>query len=277
MSVPAAAPPGARRIARSFLFVPGGRPERFDKALAAGAHTVIVDLEDAVAPDAKDAARAAVGAWVAPRRPVAIRINGATTRWFEDDLRLCAEPGVAAVVLPKAEDPAEIERVRAACGEAIAILPIIETAQGLWNALAVARAPGVERLFFGSLDYQLDLGLTDEDLLHARSELVLVSRLADRLAPVDGVTVAFDRPETLARDLDRSRRLGFGGKLCIHPRQVEAVNTAFRPTEEEIAWAARVVEADAHAAGAAVAVDGRMVDRPVLLKARTILDDASGG
>src|SRR4051812_5399753 len=133
-----------QRIARSYLFVPGGRPDRFDKALAAGAHAVIIDLEDAVALDGKDSARTAVEAWLSPAHPVAIRINGATTAWFDDDLRLAGHPGVHAIVLPKAEHPDEIARVRSVAGTWVAVLPIIETAQGLWNALAVAQSPGVK-------------------------------------------------------------------------------------------------------------------------------------
>ena len=108
-------------------------------------------------------------------------------------------------------------------------------------------------------------------LIHARSQLVLVSRVAGIAAPVDGVTPSIDDADALRRDTGRARALGFGAKLCIHPRQVPAVNEAFRPSESEIAWARRVVDADAVSGGAAVAVDGRMVDRPVLLKARAIL------
>ncbi len=262
------------RIARSYLFVPGARPDRFAKALAAGADRVILDLEDAVPPEGKDAARDAVTAWVSATHPVTVRINAAGTPWFAADVKACAHAGIEAIVLPKAEDPQVIAEVFAATGTRAAVLPLVETAQGLWKALDIARAPGVERLLFGTLDFQLDLGIRDDDLLHYRSQLVLVSRLADRLPPVDGVTPSFDDPAVLERDVLRARALGFGGKLCIHPRQVAAVNAAFRPSGEEIAWARRVVEADARAQGAAVAVDGKMVDRPVLLKAQGILADA---
>lgn len=262
------------RIARSYLFVPGARPERFQKALAAGAHRVIIDLEDAVPLDGKNDAREAVAAWLSSKHPVAIRINGAGTAWFEDDLGLCVNEGVEAIVLPKAEDASVIAGIRHVTGDRVAVLPLIETARGLWNALDVARAPGVERLLFGALDYQLDLGIVEEELLHARSQLVLASRVADLLPPVDGVTAAFDDPAIVRREAQRARAIGFGGKLCIHPRQVPEVNAAFRPTEQEIAWAQRVVAADAASPGAAVAVDGKMVDRPVLIKAQSILVEA---
>jgi citrate lyase subunit beta/citryl-CoA lyase len=154
------------------------------------------------------------------------------------------------------------------------VLPLIESAQGLWNALAVAQAPNVKSVLFGSLDYQADLGISDDDLLCARSQLVLVSRVAGIEPPVDGVTQAIDDPELLRRDCHRSRQLGFAGKLCIHPSQVDIVNGCFAPVAEEVAWAERVVEAFGRAQGNAVQVDGRMVDRPVLLKAQAILREA---
>jgi citrate lyase subunit beta/citryl-CoA lyase len=265
-------------IARTYLFVPGTRPERIPKALASGAHAVIVDLEDAVPPADKARARDAIAGALDAARPVLVRINAAGTPWFDDDVRLCRHAGVAGVVLPKTEDATGIARVRAGVAvRAFPVFPLVETALGLWNAPAIARAPGVARLLFGSIDYQLDLGLADDELLHARSQLVLVSRVAELPAPVDGVTTAIDDVEAIRRDTNRARALGFGGKLCIHPAQVEFVNAAFRPTTDEVAWATRVVAADAAAGGAAVAVDGRMVDRPVLLKAREILAGAARG
>jgi len=256
---------------RSYLFVPGNRPERFAKALASGAHAVIVDLEDAVPIAQKEAARAAVAEWLAPGQPVFVRINAAGTAWFDDDVRLCETPGLAGIVLPKAESADAIGAIRSRVGDRVPVLPLIESARGMWNALAVARCSGVARLVFGSIDYQADMGITDDELIDARSRLVLASRVAEIAPPVDGVTTAIDDADVLRRDAQRARSLGFGAKLCIHPKQVELVNQAFRPSDEEIAWARRVVEADGAANGAAVAVDGKMVDRPVLLKARAIL------
>ena len=258
---------------RSYLFVPGNRPDRFDKACATRAHAVIVDLEDAVPAAAKERARDALAQWLTPQRPVLVRVNAADTTWFADDLRACARPGVGGIVLPKAERADDVERVAAACRDA-PVLPLIESAQGLWNALAVAQAPNVKALLFGSLDYQADLGISDDDLLHARSQIVIVSRVAGIEPPVDGVTQAIDDPELLRRDCHRSRQLGFAAKLCIHPRQVDIVNGCFAPTADEIAWAQRVVDAFGRAQGNAVQVDGRMVDRPVLLKAQAILREA---
>jgi citrate lyase subunit beta / citryl-CoA lyase len=181
------------KTARSWLFVPGNRPERFAKALAAGADAVIVDLEDAVPPGEKPAARGHAAAWVSPEHPVLVRVNGADTEWFRDDIGMCAAAGVAAVVLPKAERVEDIQSIDKP------VLPIIETARGFWNVLALARAPNVQRLMFGSIDFQNDLGISGEgeELLYFRSQLVLVSRIAELPAPVDGITTVFDTPDAV--------------------------------------------------------------------------------
>lgn len=259
--------------ARSFLFVPGDRPERIAKAWGSGADNVIVDLEDAVPPRGKDAARAALFAALTPAAPVLVRINGADTPWFEQDLAMCHQSGVAGIVLPKAERVEDLDRVAAVVGRRRPIHALIETAAGLWNAMAIAQHAAVARLLFGSIDLQLDLGIGgDDDELDAfRSQLVLVSRLARLPAPVDGVTVTFDDPEPVRADALRARRFGFGAKLCIHPRQIAVVNAAFSPTVEELRWAERVLEAVRQSNGAAVALDGRMIDRPVVLRAEAIL------
>lgn len=257
---------------RSYLFVPGDRPERVAKARAAGADAVIVDLEDAVAPENKAAARDAVAGALQVAQPVVLRINGADTAWFAEDARLAAHPGVAAVMLPKADSPAAVATLRDV-GGGKSVLALVETAAGMANLRALAAAPGVARLVFGSIDFQLDLDVSDDDLalLPFRMRLVLASRVANLPAPVDGVTTAFDDPARVEHEARRARSLGFGGKLCIHPRQVPIVNGAFSPTAAELAWAQRVIDAAAAAGGAAVAVDGKMVDAPVLARARRLL------
>ena len=157
---------------------------------------------------------------------------------------------------------------------ACAVIAIIETAAGFEGIDAVARTPGVVRLAFGSLDLQADLGIDDGDLpLHYfRSRIVLAARLGGLAAPIDGVCTALDDDGVLAAELARARRFGFGGKLCIHPRQVAAVGAAFRPTAEQLSWAERVVAAAG--SGAAARVDGRMVDAPVVARARELLRQA---
>lgn len=258
---------------RSYLFVPADRPERIAKARAAGADAVIVDLEDAVSPDAKTQARDAMEANLDPLQPVWIRINGPETEWFRDDVDLCRAPGVGGVVLPKSERVEDIRYIAERLGDDVPVLALIESARGMWNAHAIAHTGWVVRLGFGALDFQLDLGIAGDDdaLLHFRSQLVLVSRVAGILPPVDGVTTALGDVETLRQDASRARRLGFGAKLCIHPNQIAPVNECFGPSAEEIAWARRVVGAVAAAEHGAVAVDGKMVDRPVLARAQAIL------
>lgn len=260
---------------RSLLFVPANRSDRFTKALSSGADAVVIDLEDAVPPDEKAHARSAVASWLSADRKVYIRVNGADTPWFRDDLTLARMPGVAGVMLPKAERIDEVFTV-ACVGAGTAVLPMIESAAGLNNVQTIARAQGVQRLVFGSIDFQLDTGIRGDDmeLLPHRSQIVLASRLAGLGAPIDGVNTAIDDPTSLRNDAVRSRRLGFGGKLCIHPKQVDIVNTCFGPSEEELAWARHVLEASARSGGAAVAVDGRMVDRPIMMKAQAIIQEA---
>jgi citrate lyase subunit beta/citryl-CoA lyase len=264
---------------RSYLFVPGNRPDRYAKALAAGADAVIVDLEDAVPSKDKPSARAALAAWLSPEHPVLIRVNGAESQWLREDLALCKTPGVAGVLLPKAESVEDIRLVAERSGAATPILPLIETARGFWNGHALAQGPRVQRFIFGSIDFQLDLGIQgeEEELLYFRSQLVLVSRIAGLEPPVDGVTTAIDDAERVRGDTLRAKRLGFGAKLCIHPRQVKVVNECFEPAAEEVSWAKRILEAAQAVHGAALSVDGKMVDRPLIARAEAILSRIKQG
>jgi citrate lyase subunit beta / citryl-CoA lyase len=262
-------------IARSYLFVPGNRPERFAKAFASGADAVIIDLEDAVPASEKPAARKSAAAWLSEGKPTLVRINSVGSEWFREDLEICGLQAVAGVLLPKAERVEDVASISNA-NRTAKILPLIETAQGFWNALPLAQAPSVQRLVFGEIDFQLDLGVADgdEELLYFRSHLVLISRLAGIQPPVAGITAAIDDLESLRIATLRSRRLGFGAKLLIHPKQIAIVHECFRPSQEELAWARRVLEAAEASKGAAVAMDGQLVDRPIIAKARAILRDA---
>lgn len=248
------------------LFVPADRPDRFAKAAASGADAVILDLEDAVAVEAKDRARDQIGTGFTTL-PVLLRINPAGTPWHVVDRAAARAGGFAAVILPKSEDAATVAAVVAALN-GTPVIALIESALGLANARAIATA-GAARLAFGSVDFCADLGCAHlrEVLLPARSELVLASRLAGIAAPVDGVTVQIDDPAIAADDAAHARALGMTGKLCIHPRQIESVTRAFLPTEAEIVWARRVLASG----DGAVAVDGAMVDEPVRIRARGIL------
>jgi citrate lyase subunit beta / citryl-CoA lyase len=264
--------------ARTYLFVPGNRPERFAKALASGADAVVLDLEDAVAAEAKPAARDAIAqCWAqasdAERARMVLRTNDAASRHFQDDLRLLREVGLPAVMLPKAEADDQVRTIRSTAPNA-AVLPLIETARGLACCERLAAADGVQRLTFGTLDFALDLdldiGADNEPLAEAAARLVLASRLAGRLPPVAGVTPQIDDEARLLADLTWSRRRGLAAKLCIHPRQVAPIHTALAPDAAAIAWARRVIAAELASPGAAQ-VDGRMVDRPVVLQAQRTL------
>ncbi len=272
-------------LARSFLFVPANRPERYAKALASGAGAVIIDLEDAVPADGKLAARTQLAEAFAQlpagqRSRLLVRINAGGTPWHDDDLLLLAQlarerEGLAGVVLPKVESAAELSRVAARVGKACALLPMLESAAGLAALEALALSPGVARLVFGNLDFQADVGMAcgpdEAELLPVRLALVLASRRAGLAAPVDGVTPGTRDTAQLQADAARSRRGGFGAKLCIHPAQVAVVNAALGPTAAEVDWARRVLEKNSSAGGGVFSLDGRMVDAPVLRLARRTL------
>jgi len=268
--------------ARSLLFVPANRPERFAKALAAGADAVIVDLEDAVPPDAKAAARAALRVgWPMLRAspvPVVVRMNPVNTPDGQHDLSLLAQlPGLRGVMVPKSESGALLAKVSDAL-PGVPMLALVETAAGCANLADVAAAPGVLRLVVGHIDFVADLGLQcsddERELAPLRFAVAVQTRVNGLAAAVDGVTVAIDDDQRLLTDTRRALAFGFGGKLCIHPRQVARVHEALAPTPEQLGWARRVVAADAAAGGAAVMLDGRMVDRPVVLQARRVLERA---
>jgi citrate lyase subunit beta/citryl-CoA lyase len=264
--------PGAESV--TWLFVPGSRRDRFDRAAGSGADEVILDLEDAVSPDDKAAAREGVASWLDGPGSGWVRINGAGTEWHGEDLAaLSGCPGLRGVVVPKAEEPDSLTAIHDGLSPGVGLVALVESALGVSRATALARSGVVGRLAFGSIDFALDIGAeeTDEALLLARCSLVLASRLGDLPPPLDGVTVTTTDVEAVHGAAVRARSLGFGGKLCIHPHQVETVAAGFRPTPAQLDWASRVVEA-----GEGVhVVDGQMVDRPVLARARSIL--ARGG
>jgi citrate lyase subunit beta/citryl-CoA lyase len=266
---------GRGREAVTWLFVPGSRGDRFDRAAGSGSDEVILDLEDAVSPEAKDEARQSVASWLGGTGAGWVRINGAGTPGHEQDLAAVRGlTGLRGVVVPKAEDPRLLAALREELPASAGVLALVESAAGIEQAPALARSGAVDRLAFGSVDFALDIGAeeTDEALLLARSSLVLASRLGALPAPIDGVTSVTTDDVASHEAAVRGRSLGFGGKLCIHPRQVEPVAAGFRPTPEQRDWAARVLEAadDAGTQGA-FTVDGVMVDRPVLERARSIM------
>ncbi len=263
----------------TYLFVPGNRPERFAKALAAGADAIVLDLEDAVVPADKAAARSEISRWLAGQadsRNVVLRINDRQSPWFAADLALLREGKIGCVMLPKTESADDIAAVSAALPRGGEVLALIETARGVQNITEIAGATNVQRLAFGTVDYVLDMNLSGDQrgLIYPASQIAIASRCAGIASPVAGITLSIDDEPALLADLAFARALGYGAKLCIHPKQVAIINRALAPTEAELDWARRVIEAVARGQGAAQ-VDGKMVDRPVRLQAEAILLRAS--
>jgi citrate lyase subunit beta/citryl-CoA lyase len=264
------------------LFVPGNRPERFAKAVAAQPDIVIIDLEDAVAAADKDNARVQTAQWLAAGNRAMVRINAADTPWHADDVAMVAQH-LPAVMLAKAEYPSQISAITALAPGA-AVVPLIETAIGVTTVGQICAVPAVARVAFGSIDLANELGVDPNDrealLLH-RTMLVLASAAAGLAPPIDGVTTSFVEIDSVTADFRYVRRLGMGAKLCIHPAQVPAVHAAARPSQAEVEWANRImaaVEADGETdSGSASAVEGQMVDVPVVERARRILTSAARG
>jgi citrate lyase subunit beta/citryl-CoA lyase len=266
---------------RTYLFVPGNRPERFAKALGSGADAVVLDLEDAVAPEEKAGARQAIANWFSTvsdsdRARTVIRINDVHSSALNDDIALLQEVRASAVMLPKTEEPGQVAALRHAV-PSCHVLALIESARGVAMTHKIAKAEGVACLVFGTLDYALDLDIDIANdsggLVYAAGALAVASRAANLPAPVAGVTPQLDDEQRLIADLAWARRHGFGAKLCIHPKQVVPIHNALRPAPQAIEWAQRVLAADAASPGAAQ-LDGRMIDRPVVLQAQRTLQRA---
>jgi citrate lyase subunit beta/citryl-CoA lyase len=256
------------------LFVPGHRPDRFDKA-AQVADIAVIDLEDAVDVDAKRHARVAVRTWLRAGGQAVVRVNAAGTPWHEADVHALRNiPTLRAIMLPKAESAAQCERAHRDAGEESPIVALTESALGLAAVDAIANSPAVVRLAFGSIDYALDIAANEswDAMLWARSSIVQASRAAGLAGPIDGVTTSLDAPERAAEDARKARGLGFAAKLCIHPAQIEGVAAAFEPSFDEVTWAREVLAAGSTGAAR---IRSQMVDKPVRIRAERILAFAS--
>lgn len=253
------------------LFVPADRPERFIKAAAAAPDAIIIDLEDAVAPPMKEEARAHLAGNLVCARlgvPLLLRVNAIETPWHAADLDIAAELPLAAIMLPKSESAAMIAQVHERTN--LPVVALIETARGLAAVDQIAQQ--CERIAFGSIDFALDLAMehTRTSLQLARSAIVQASRVAGLPAPWDGVTTAIDDTALLQSDCLHAVEMGFGGKLLIHPKQIDPARRAFAPSPEQIEWAHRVFAAASSQHGA-VQLDGVMIDAPLVAQARRIL------
>jgi citrate lyase subunit beta/citryl-CoA lyase len=287
---------------RSFLFAPGNVARRVEKALTLEADVVIVDLEDSVAIAEKAATRRHVAAALEqPRRARGyVRVNAPATQFCYGDLVETLQRGVDGVVLPKVESAADLhaidwlmwnlERERGIAEGSIDLMPQIETAAGVQRIDRVLQARSlrpyrgpwrVKRVAFGAADYAHELSLAvsleEPELAEVRARIVLASRAAGLEGPIDSPWFHFREPAAFARALERSRRGGFQGRLCVHPDQLGPVNTAYAPSDAELAQAERIVRAFKEAEGrgeAAVQVDGQMVDYPVAYRAQALLESA---
>jgi citrate lyase subunit beta/citryl-CoA lyase len=257
--------------ARTLLFVPGDRPDRFGKAAASGADAIVLDLEDAVAPTHKDDARRHVLAWLVAGHEALIRINAVGTPWHAEDV--AALRGQArAVMLPKAEHPSQVAAVFDSLPPDSTIVPLIETAAGVLDASAICAVRAVVRPAFGHIDLAAQLGVSPDArpaMATARGTLVLAAAAAGCAPPIDGITTTIGDADLLTADTRYAAELGFTGKLCIHPTQIGPVHAALAPTEAELAWAHDVLTVAGD--GSAVAHNAQMIDRPVLTRARRLV------
>jgi citrate lyase subunit beta / citryl-CoA lyase len=279
-------------LLRSFLFAPGNHPRRVEKALTLDADAVILDLEDAVATAEKPATRAAIAAALTRPRSglLYVRVNAADTEFCYGDLVAVVRPGLDGIILPKVESPAtlatidwllrQIERERGREEGAIDLIPIVETARGLTRIDAMlASGTRVKRIAFGAGDFTLDVNMQwqrdEAELSYARAKIVTASRAAGLEAPLDTVWVDLEDAAGLEASARTALAYGFQGKMCIHPNQIAVVNRVFTPSEDEIAFAERVVAAFAKAEAEGVAsiqLDGKFIDYPIVYRARRLLE-----
>ena len=281
-------------VARSHLYVPGDKPEVLAKALGRGADALIVDLEDAVAPASKDAARIVVAEWLsglpaAADNPVQVWIRINSGDMGHTDVRAVLSPAVTGVVAAKTESAEELVALHAVLtamedklelpAGSIGVVPLLESAKAVLNALSIAKAPRVQRLQVGEADLRADIGVElgadGRELLYVRSQVVLISAAAGIDPPVGPVDTNFRDTEALAESTRAVKRMGYVGRACIHPAQAAIVNEVFTPTADEVAAAKDLIARfdTAMAAGDGVCLDaqGRMVDEAVVRQARRTL------
>lgn len=271
-------PSNAVRLHRSCLFVPATRPDRFAKAVGSNAGIVIVDLEDAVAPPDKIAARRALVAAAEDMRLACdaaacdffVRVNAPQTQWHEDDVVACSALPIHGVLVPKPESASQVTALGRAMGNKRIHL-LMETLRAFHNIEELANTPQVERLMLGCVDLMLELCVDDdgEPLHYFRTLLAMHSRLAGLQPPMDGVCLSLDDKDQLRREIERAKRFGFAAKACIHPSQVATVNSCFLPNEEEVAYARRLLQFCAD--GRATAFEGQLVDAPLVNRAKRVL------
>ena len=251
----------------TWLYVPASRPERVLKALASGAHAVIVDLEDGVAPSEKEQARLGL-AELFQQRPavrVHVRVNAIGTRWAKDDLAAALELAIHGVHLPKVEsaDVPSTGRLELHC--------LVETPLGVERAFEIASAPGVRGLSLGEADLRAHTGAGDAGLDWARGRVVNAALAAGLPRPPQSVFGDIDDLDGLAASCARGRELGFLGRTAVHPKQLPVIERAYLPSASEVD-AARALLMAAEREGGAFALDGKLVDAPFVAAARATVE-----
>lgn len=265
--------------ARSLLFVPGHSPEKFTKAAHSGADCIVLDLEDAVGRDRKSEARHNVVDWFSRGGSGIVRINGTDSPWFEDDVAaLSKRPHV--IMLPKAARPEEVSDLLSRLPLGSQVMPILETASGVLNARDVCATTGVLRAVFGNADLARELGIDLADhqaMSFARSQVVLASAAGHLPPPVDGLTTDIADRQALLTDTEHAIALGFSGRSCIHPRQVDLINEAFLPSEEALSWARNVIATTNRSNGSINLLDGHIVGTPMIEQAHRLIARSNRG
>ncbi len=286
-----------RPLRRSLFFVPGGEPRKLEKSRSIEADTLLLDLEDSVALSEKDRARKLVSEFLREGdfggSEPAVRVNPPGTPYFDEDLAAAVRAGAAAIMIPKSEDPRQLaevgKRIEALEGDAAdhrrgatRILALVETAAGIVHAAALSGgSPRIDALCFGHADFSRDMQLAAADAsrgaaFHGRCALAIAAR-ATGLAPIDTVHLDVRNQDAFREDTALGIELGFEGKLCIHPAQVGLANELYTPTEPQIEYAERVLEAHekARSEGRGVfTVDGKMVDAPLIAAQERVLEKA---
>lgn len=266
--------------ARSYLYVPGDQPDKLAKALTRGADAVILDLEDAVPLDRKDEARAAVVGFLDAldgtyAGQVWVRVNPGAL--LEDDVSVLTQQRFDGISLPKAS-VSELERLHGLLrGVDLAVMPLVETADGVLNVAGIAGARGVARLQIGEADLAAQLGIEaseeGREFAAIRSQVIVASAAFGLEPPVGPVSVDFHDADGLRASTIALRRIGFGSRAAIHPRQVPVINGAFTPDADEIAAARDLVDRfDAAGGGVVLDAQGRMVDEPIVRAARRVIE-----
>lgn len=275
-------------IYRSLMFTPGTQKEKMLKSVTGKADALIWDLEDAVHIDDKPYAQTVISAALdelaekpeKPEKPIFLRVNQYNTTWYSDDVKLAKHANIAGVMLPKAENAQQVAETWKLMGESGEIIVLIETAVGLKNLEEIFENPNVTGVAFGAIDFAVDLDLTltetGLEALYARSRIVTYAKAAGISGIYDTVFPDVHNADSLKKRATLTRAIGFNGQLAIHPLQISTIHEVYSPSQSAIEWATKVLHhAENENKGAGVfMLDGKMIDRPVIEKAKQIYNSA---